>query len=220
FQLSGPSRLTLDGTWSYPFPLAVTGGTLTLAGNWRLSQPLVVRGANANLSSTTGSWGVSSVTAVNAGLNLGDGLHPADVQLDLTNSTISLVGRVDNVGRELLINAATGSWALRGGRIVGGRVRTTDGARLRIMSSSPSSFLDGIVLEGEMEMPSLFTQVYIRNGLTLNGTFFVGPGLDLSPAVVLFDGPQTVTSTSAGTIVLRGYLETVDSPPGPLTFAP
>ena len=83
----------------------------------------------------------------------------------------------------LTLNAATGDWRLQGGTILGGTIEQLDGSRLVVQSNGT---LDGVTVEGPIDLNSAY--LYVKNGLTLNGTMTLGS----SAALYFNEGSQTL----------------------------
>lgn len=73
--------------------------------------------------------------------------------LTRTGGTVVLEGELENTGKTLALNAATGDWELRQGKIIGGAVTTADGSKLLIPPQT-SGTLDGVSLQGRLDVQS------------------------------------------------------------------
>src|SRR5262249_6791292 len=67
----------------------------------------------------------------------------------------------------LTLDAAAGSWRLAGGTLRHGTVAASGGSKL--VGSSTNSTLDGVVLNGDLDMAACGALVTVTGGLTLNG---------------------------------------------------
>src|SRR5262249_25052215 len=114
-----------------------------------------------------------------------------------SGGSISLSGIMDNTGHTFTFDEPKGSWALNGGRIIGGTlILNTPIATLDIIGLEVfGNFLDGVTIDGSLELGvshqlpgTSDTAVTIRNGLSVNGTV-TGRGLSTT---LVFDGTQTV----------------------------
>ena len=83
--------------------------------------------------------------------------------------SVNLSATLDNTGATLNIDATTGPLTLGGGAIVGGTVGTSGEVAL-VATNSGNNLLDGVRLDGDLELPSSSARVRVVNGLTLNGT--------------------------------------------------
>ena len=174
---SGGGGLDLDGTYTNDQTLSVTNATLTLQGGW----------VNTGTLETTDST-----------VNLGGNFTLADMEVfSRVGGTVSLTGTLDNRGTNLVLDAVTGGWILNGGTIVGGMVATMDGAVLEV-TSNINNRLDGVTLDGDLNLLASSARVRIANGLTLNGTI----ALSVSGATIGIEGAQTIGGT--GSIVFDG----------------
>jgi hypothetical protein len=93
--------------------------------------------------SMEGAWVNNGTININAGtLDLGGTFASSGLgAINRTGGTVNLTGTVQNTGGSLDLTAATGSWNLVGGSIVGGSVNTSGGSRL-ISTSGPAGVVD------------------------------------------------------------------------------
>ncbi len=158
----------------------INGGTLALTGTWNNSGTLVESGGNLNLE--------GNFTMANVGT------------LNRTNGTIYVNGTLTNTGTALTLNAASGSWVLQGGTILGGSVTTTGGGSLIV---SGSGTLDGVTVNGVLDVGNTYSaNLTVTNGLVLNGTALVG-NTNYPYGAISFAGSQTLGGN--GTVVFGGY---------------
>ncbi|MBI3415185.1 MAG: Ig-like domain-containing protein [Verrucomicrobia bacterium] len=171
---------------------ASSGGTLTLNGTWN----------NAG-----------TITANEATVNLGGTFTPADLgTFNRTGGTVNLTGVLDLGGGTLTLDAATGPWRMNGGTFKGGTVKQTEGGKLRFAANTLST-LDGLRVEGDLELTNTFSRALIRNGLTLTGSVI----LDNTGAIT-FSGDQTFNT---GQVVFAGTPGILGIEPGTtLTLGP
>lgn len=73
--------------------------------------------------------------------------------LTRTGGTVVLEGELENTGKTLALNAATGDWELRQGKIIGGAVTCADGTKLLIPNQNYGT-LDGASLQGRLDVLS------------------------------------------------------------------
>ena len=90
--------------------LKADGGTLSLSGTWSNDGQIVVNNSVLNLGGSFTTAGLGSYTR--------------------SGGSINLAGSLDNTGATLVLDAATGSWNLRGGTLKGGTLATLDGTAL------------------------------------------------------------------------------------------
>ena len=145
-------------------------GTLTNTGTINLSN-----GGSINLG---GNYSTASLGTINSS---GSG-------------TVTLQGVLDNTGATINLNQLTGSRRLSGVTIKGGTINASGGAKLVLTSAGGT--LDGVTLNGDLDLTAGSVYANILNGLTLNGTATFG-----YDARLLFNGTQTLGGT--GTVVFQ-----------------
>jgi hypothetical protein len=159
-RMAGGGGLILRGQWANTGELAVNDGLLNLQGNW----------------TNTGSINFTNTT-----LELGGNVRLADLgTLNRSGGTVNLWGIVDAEGMPLELNRVTGSWVMQGG---GGTLRNTtlsfaDGAQLEF----GSGILDNVTVNGDLDVGRTVNgaSLQVLNGLTLNGTLYLGNPTDLA----------------------------------------
>ena len=153
--IEGGGALTLDGTWKNTGALTADGSTLILNGQW----------------DNTGA-----INATDSNVQLGGTFTLADLgTFNRTGGLVQLTGILENTGQTLALNAATGSWQIDGGQIIGGRITTADGAVLEAEDDSTldSRLRDGVILDGELVLNR--SELRFDGGLTVNGVIrFLG----------------------------------------------
>ena len=158
--------------------LEANGGTLALRDVW------------------TNSTGILRV--VSGTLDLGGNFATADIgTFERTGGAVNLTGTLDNSSATLALNATTGSWRLRGGRINGGTITDADGSQLIV--TSYNGILDGVVLNSDLLVQNV-GEVTVFNGLELNGTATLESFGSWTR--ILFSGSQILTGT--GEVVFGG----------------
>jgi RHS repeat-associated protein len=175
-----------------------------------------------NLSGTWTNTGI--ITATNATLNLGGSSVQMGTILAL-NSTINVDGSfpatqlaaiqyyspgrvylsdgavVDNTSNILALTSNTGSWYMNGGTLRGGVVTTSGGAQLFVYDYN-QNVLDGATIDGVLDVENSQYSGFLTvvNGLTVNGTMYVGnPTNSAAYGYVTFHGTQTLSGT--GTVI-------------------
>ena len=169
---------------------ATNGGTLQLAGSW------------SNLGRLAASGGT---------LNLGGGFSGAALgTVQGAGGVVSISGVVSNTAQMLVLDGAVGSWGLNGGAIHGGTIMSTNRASLVVSSGT----LDAATLDGILDVGYSVNgaSLSVSNGLTLNGTAFIGNPTNYAYGVIGFAGTQSLTGN--GTIVFgnapqNGLLEVI-----------
>ena len=102
-------------TWVNAGTIEGTGATLSISGDWLNSGVMNATDSTVNLG---GTFTLSELGTFNR-----------------VGGTVNLTGTLDNRGTVLALNAANGSWQLAGGKIWGGTVTGSDGAKLLATSN-------------------------------------------------------------------------------------
>ena len=155
----------------------------------------------STLSITAASWDNTLGTielAVDSFLVLGGsfsttGLGTLDRDLDGNGSpdgTVTLTGSLDNTSATLAFDAATGSWDVNGGQILGGVLQLADGQGPNFLNNA-TNLLEGVTLEGTLTLSTSSAFMGVTNGLT--GVSGANVVLDANLARVQFGGTQTVS---------------------------
>jgi hypothetical protein len=192
-RVSGGGTLRVTGAWVNSGRIEVEDGTLSLEGVW--SNPGMIRlgeGATLNLHSDT--WGGGRI----AGLGGITGTAGASV---------NLYGTLDNAGRTLDAAATGGTFTIKGGTIIGGRIQASGNSRLTFEDpgSAPAGYLVGVTLAADLVANSAGAKLHVNDGLTLDGAV-----LDLGGGTNRFAGnllslngpPQALRGT--GKLLLGG----------------
>jgi hypothetical protein len=186
------------------------GQTLTIDGysftNAAGATLLATNGGILNLIAS--SWhNAGTITAFNGTVNLGGAFTTADT-LGFSrggSSIVNLTGTLNNSGATLALNANTGSWALRGGSIIGGTVTSSSGALFQI-SGQPGT-LDGVTLAAtNPQFLDANDYFIVKNGLTLvNSTIDLSGGTNGAPSqygTIYFQGTNSQTLGGTGVVLL------------------
>ncbi len=165
---------------------------------------------SGTIEATNGGYVVSSGTWTDDGLMSVDSTSLINLQgtfsVDSGSSfagagDVYLEGTLDNTGETLTLNDPEFSFAVVGGTIDGGTVETTDGAAL--VASLAGGTLDGVTIDGTLDVNNGGHSITVTDGLTLNGTLYLGPADPANGTSTLdFQGAQTLGGT--GLIVLGG----------------
>jgi RHS repeat-associated protein len=145
---------------------AANGGTLYLNGLWTNAGAITTASGTMNLG---GTW--SNTGTIHSG-----------------GGTVNLTGTLNNTGSTLTLNAGSGPMNLAGGIIIGGAVAESDGAEL-VMTGSGGT-LNGVTINGPLDLMAGGAYATVTNGLTLNGTATLG-----GQARLYFNGTQTLGGT-------------------------
>jgi hypothetical protein len=203
-QSSNGGNLTLNSTsgstattpWTNAGTITAAGGTLTLG---RFSNPF----SGTDYWSNTGTITASN----NATVNLNGQFTTASVTgpgtFNGSGVTVNLVGTLDNTSTTLALTAATGSWNLMGGTIMGGTVSEAGGAALICTSSGGT--LDTVTFNGDLDLATLNNaQASVKTSLTLNNaTINLGNSSGTtSGKLSFFSATETLGGT--GTVLLGG----------------
>jgi RHS repeat-associated protein len=181
---SAQAGLRPFGTWSNSGTIRVEGGGLfDLTGTWHNTGVLEAVDATTDFDSVN-----SDFTLADLGV------------FHRTGGTVNLLrGTLDNRGTTLALDDTTGSWNLAGGTVRGGTITTAGSARLTALNGQGT--LDGVTVNGLLDMTPSGSLLRVAHGLTLNGTLHLG-----SSGFVQFTDSSTLDGT--GTVLLDGQ------PPG------
>jgi RHS repeat-associated protein len=128
--------------------------------------------------------------------------------------TINLDGTLANTGATLQLTAATGSWNLQGGTIVGGTLNASGGAALRALSGT----LSGVTVNGGLDLSN--GVVTVTDGLTVNAAVGLGNAAGITYGQLSFRGSQTVGGTGSLLLGGSGSNGLVTTPGTTLTLSP
>ncbi len=194
------------------------GGAFSFDVNWSnaLGATITAVGATLNLglhsTGSTTTWSnAGTISAENSTVNFG-GIFTGPGVFTQTGSVMNLRGVLNNAGETLTLDTDTGSWNLKGGRVVGGTVATADGERLRLTQSGGRLY--GVTVAGDVDGRTNGGSAEVYEDLTLaGGTILLGDTYGDRAASLSFSGPQTLGGT--GTVVFgRRYDNALASTPG------
>lgn len=175
-QGSGGGDLRLSGTWTNNGEVSISDdGVLTMDGTW------TNEGTIDSLNSTVNLGGTFTLAS------LGD--------FSRSGGVVNITGTLNN-STNLVLDAQSGDWVLRGGTIVGGSVDGEGGAKLLLSTSG--GLLDDVTILGAVDLSATSTSVRVQNGLTLDTTLTMGTACTLR----FQGGVQTLSGT--GDIVFQG----------------
>ena len=199
--LPGPNDDVLIDRPGVSVTITRSTGSTTIK-SLQFQESLVVSGGSLTITNSIVNGGTVTVSGSGI-LNLGGSFTAADLgSINSSGGIVNLTGTLNNAGSTLTLNATTGSWRLAGGTISGGTIATSGGAKLL---ATFSGTLDGVTVNGDLDLVSnsSFLQATITNGLTLNGTAFVGTPSNIGYGSALsFKGTQSLSGTGA---VAFGY---------------
>lgn len=203
---------------------APAGTTLTLGGAWSnaAGSTISATGAALNLGDEYGWSNAGTISAANGStVNLGGDFTVAGLgsfSRD-ASTTVNVTGTLDDTGATLALNAATGSWNLRGGTIKNGALSEADGAELLFFWGT----LDGVTANSDLDMATNSATINIADGLTLNGaTLRLGNSSGSASSTLDFMGNETIGGTgtvlfgaSSGNTIYAGYFDWITVTIGP-----
>ena len=141
---------------------------------WTNASTITATGATLNLGDGSNGWtNTGTIHATDSTVNLGGAWTLAGLgTFNRTGGTVNLTGTLDNTGGTLALDAATGSWNLLGGTIKGGTITMSGGAQL--VATGSGGTLDGVTLNGDLDLTAQYASLTVTNGLVLNGTATIG----------------------------------------------
>jgi hypothetical protein len=196
------STLDLEGSWTNNGSItAGTGSTLVL-GDYCIA-------AASDPGADEDAWvNQGMITANNATVWLGGWLTDTATNLGslaLGTDTVELIGTLDNRQHTLALvpgeTSSTGSWSLIGGRIDGGTITTAGGAALvatyvPTFATTYGATLDGVTLNGTLDMSAAGAFVAVVDGLTLNTDLYLDGGeLQFNDGSTVAVGPLVQSAT-------------------------
>ena len=204
------------------------GGTIGLSGAWTSSGNLqATNGGTLTLGTgVSDTWSnTGTITETNSTLNLGGNFTTAGLgTVTRSGGTVNLVGVLNNTASTLTLNSTTGAWNLttpgaQEGTIQGGTVTEAGGDYLQ--PTNNGGLLNGVTLNGDLDLASVSAHVDLTNGLTLNGTIYLGNTNATTASFMRSYGSETLGGS--GTIVFgsaSGDFNRVNIQSGTLTLAP
>jgi hypothetical protein len=189
------SQASVTGTnYVVNSPITATNGeTLSLLGTWTASIGVGVSVLNATLGlgSTTS---VAALSLTNSTLDVLAAYTVAQLNPLLPGNALMIGpgGSVDNTGNTL---SFAKNVTLAGGTLKGGTLTATGGAK--IIVSSAGGTLDGVILNGNLDLTASGSAATVLNGLTLNGTATLGNSGNSSSSSLTFSGTQTLAGTGS-----------------------
>ena len=125
---------------------------------------------------------------------------------------IALQGTLDNRDRSLLLDDVMGPWNLSGGTIWGGTIlETPDG----IQFTTSGGVLDGVTVEGDIDLSSSGLNFTATNGFRLNGKAKIGQNSSINFAGTQTFGGNATVDLNSGAAKIRVFNDnttlTIDS---------
>ena len=154
----------------------------------------VVEASNGGTLNLLGSWSNGgTIRVLNGTTNLGGSFATTDIgAIERTGGAINIIGTLNNAGETLTLDAATGTWTLMGGTILGGVVEAFDGETLNVTSGG--NRFEAVTLNTDVEINS--SSATFIGGLTLNRALNLQGGSQL-----IADGTQRLDGV--GEVVLN-----------------
>lgn len=209
-QVSGLNSFSNEGT------INVSNGgrfvSVASAGSFSNSGTVSVVGAGSLFALRNANWTNSGMISVTDGtIELGGSTTTADAGIGAgrisgnADSTLNVTGTIDNTGASISSDSFAGDFRLSGGRLLGGSLLNVGGSELNF-SNSGSNMLDGVTVDGDLNLSGTSSTVRLSNGTTVSGQI----SLTGSNARLGFDGTQTLsgmTINADGTTNLQLTLE-------------
>ena len=241
-EATGGGSLSITSATSFINDGSVTitgGGTLTIsAGSWTNLDTRTITATNSSLT-LGGDWdNDGTITVTDSTVVLGGTFSTADIgTLTRSGGTVTLTGALDNsAAPPLTFNTASGSWNVNSATITGGIIQFGDGEGLNFQFNN-NNFLDGVTINGDVDLSVTNARFRVLNGLTLNTEGGASPGsltLSGSNSIVAFQGTQlfnnatitfdavssggkTLSADTAGTVLTLGSGVTISGGRGIIT---
>jgi hypothetical protein len=182
---------------------ATAGATLHLFGTWSNSGAIAVTGGTLDTGQDASAWSNSgTITATNSTLNLNGTFATTGLgQVIRSGSTVNLTGTLENTGAVLSLDPTAGSWNLEGGTIKGGTVNVTGGANL--IATALGGTLDGVTINGNVDLRQNDARLTILDNLVLNGTAFIGSDDGSTVGNIQFgDGKSAASQSLSGSATI------------------
>ena len=176
---------------------AINGGFVTItSASWTNEAGATITATGGSTLTFQDDWdNLGTVTVTSSTINLDGTFTTADIgTLVRSGGTVNLLGNLDNTSDTLTFNTASGSWNVSSATLTGGTVQYGDGEGLNFLNSS-SNFLDGVTINGDVDLSATNARFRVLNGLTLNTEAGGSPGsltLSASGSIVAFQGTQTL----------------------------
>ena len=172
------------------------GGSIAINGNWTNNSSITIDdGGVLSLLGTYNNQG--TIVATDSTVYLGGEFTIAGLgDFSRTGGNVFITGILDNAPG-LMLDAATGTWQINGGRIIGGVIETLDGTSLS--ASNRKSALDGVTIDGTVSVAAN-SSIALLNSLTLNGQIVIAGSTGSLYASVSIDGDSPITIEGTGEI--------------------
>ena len=171
---------------------ATNGGNVAVTGLVNSGSVQASAASGLTLSGTLEND--STITVTNSAVNLNCSSF-TQAQLGNFSRAGSTVGLSGTLTGGLTLDATTGNWNLMAGTLLGGTLSESGGAEL--VFTNYGGTLNGVTVNGELDLTAVGAQTSILNNLVLNGTMYIGDQLG-NPADVLFGDPTHATGSLLG----------------------
>jgi hypothetical protein len=133
--------------------------------------------------------------------------------------TVNIMNSITNTGATMLLTG-NGSFGWVLGEMIGGTVTEINGA---VLTEAPGStgnqtLRGGVTLNGNLDLSVVSSQMFVYDGLTLNGTIILGNSTGTTSGTIIDEGDLTIDGT--GDIILGGSTANQVVNPGTVTFGP
>jgi hypothetical protein len=210
---------------------ATNGGTLVVDSSWSNAGQLSAVGGSTLAFDGTWNNAAGTVTIdATSTLNLGGTSTPAGLGTidNSAGGTVNVTGKIDNTGTNLAFSATTGSWHLKGGEISGGQLTPGAGGETLLFTSSAGILSNGVVVNGDLNLPAAGARVRLLSGADFTGVANVSGSntvlayqetrtltgktinLDGSGAQLAIDGNSILTLGSGTLVRGRGMIGLVE----------
>ena len=190
----------LGGDWSDP--LNWSSGKVPETGDDVLIDVTDSSGNFPTITYDSGTTEIHSLLSFNP-LTVTGGSLQVDTTVEVDNLVIASGGVLNTTGATIDLDEATGNLTLDGGTLQGGTVNTSGGAKLVVTGlyfGGLNNNLDGVTLNGNLDLTNPNTVLFVEHGLTLNGTAAVD-------GILEFDGSQTLGGNGDVDLDLQSELE-------------
>ncbi len=214
-----PSSLSLEGNWKNLGKMNLTNAWLIFHGDWTNAGTISLSEGSLRAVLDGSNWlNAGSINLTNSDLNL-DGIFSV-ADWNASSGTINkdgvssyLVGSLNNTNAILRTDDLGGDWILRSGRINGGTVQSIGDTPIVVEEST----FNGVTVNGILDVGrSTYGYLTVSNGMTLNGTAYVGNATNYNYGTISFYGDQTLSGN--GTMILGSSGLYADN--GTLTIGP
>jgi hypothetical protein len=195
-QISGDGGLVNQGT----IAADGAGGTITVSGATLTNSGTLAATGGGTLA-TAGTWVDAGTVSAAAGstVNLGGTSSLGGGTVFSGPGALRLVGTLNNAGTTLALSPGSGPLVVAGGTIHGGTIASAGGTAV----SNYGCTLDGVTVDGDLDVASHGGTVTVTHGLTLNGTAALGDAAGTTVGGLVFSGAQALGGT--GTVRFGSY---------------